>query len=455
MEKIQITTPGIKKALKRYEYPRAIAEYIWNGFDAKADTVEIKYETNELGGIEEIKIIDNGHGIQYEKLGDKFKPFFESEKEIDPNAQRTTSEVHGKNGVGRLTFFTFAARAEWQSVYDLEGQRYTYTISVVNEGLNTYNSTNPTKTNKPTGTVVTFTGISFLVENNFSGDIFEYLMREFGWFLELNEPKSYQIKINNMKFDYSPLIGDSDRFIFSLDGLNFDVRYVQWNQSLNREYSRYYFIDSTNNERFKDTTTLNNKGDQFYHSIFVTSDFFDQFTFTKSDSGTEYQLALIGHVKAEKEFKQLVEQIDRYLRDKRKPFLKYYTTKLISDFEENGAFPDFGKNEWDQFRKAELENLISEMYQIEPKIFASMNVEQKKTFAHLLNLLMASEERNSLLDILEQIVQLDQAERDQLAQLLKKSSLSNIIRTIKLIEDRFSAIAELKELVHQQVKDVG
>ncbi|RJP49361.1 MAG: ATP-binding protein [Anaerolineaceae bacterium] len=447
MEKIQITTPGIKKALKRYEIPQAIAEYIWNGFDAKADCVEIIYKANAIGGIDEIKISDNGSGILHGRLRDKFTPFFESEKELDPNARRTTSAIHGKNGVGRLTFFTFANSAEWQTVYNGDGGRFSYKINVSTDGLNTYSAAEPSKTNKPTGTVVTFSGIHTLVEATLTGEISEFLMREFGWFLELNSKKSYKIKINGKQFNYSRIIGDREDFRISLNSSRFDLRYVQWNQNLNREYSRYYFIDSSNNERFKETTTLNYKGDQFYHSIYIQSDFFDQFDTTDFESGNEYQPALIGHVKNEKEFKELIEQVDKYLRDKRKPFLKNYTDKLIADFEENEAFPSFGKNEWDQFRKTELEQVIRELYQIEPKIFSTLNTEQKKTFVYLLNLIIDSGERDSLLDILGQIVELDPSEREQLSQLLKTTSLTNIIKTIKLIEDRFSAIANLKELV--------
>ena len=450
MSKIQITTPGIKKALNRFDYSQAIAEFIWNGFDAQANCVEITYSANEIGWIPEIIVSDNGTGIHYDKLSDKFTPFFESEKELDPKARRTTSAIHGKNGVGRLTFFTFAAKALWQTVYEDDGQRYFYSISVISDGLNTFTASDPIQTDKPTGTTVAFSGIQDLTEDILIGVTYGFLAKEFGWYLELNAMHSYSLKINGGVFDYSAIIGDRESFNISLNGSSFDIRYIQWVQNLNREYSRYYFIDSLDNEKFKETTTLNNKGDQFYHSVYIKSDFFDQFDTTISDSNkenSEYQLALIGHVKSEKEFKELIEQVDKYLRDKRKPFLKNYTDKLIADFEENDAFPNFGKNEWDKFRKSELEQVIRELYQIEPRIFSTLNTEQKKTFAHLLNLVMDQGEQDSLLEIIGQIVDLDSSEREQLAALLRTSSLSNIIKTIKLIEDRFSAISQLKELV--------
>jgi hypothetical protein len=301
---------------------------------------------------------------------------------------------------------------------------------------------------KAAGTTVVFSNVHTITADNFRTGIRDFLMREFGWFMELNLAKPFSLKINGDEFDYSEIVGDRDCFRFSSDGSTFDIRYIRWNQSLNKEYSRYYFIDSYNEEKSKETTTLNNKGDQFYHSVFITSAFFNEFGngAEKPDNG-EYQDALFGHVKGEPVFKELMLEVDKFLRAKRRPFLKLYSDKLITDFEDDGAFPNFGVNEWEKFRKAELEQVIKEIYQIEPKIFSTLNIEQKKTFVHFLNLIIDSGERDTLLNILGEITQLESADREQLAQLLKVTTLSNIIKTIKLIEDRYRAVAGLKELV--------
>lgn len=57
-------------------------EYIWNGFDADATIIDITYKVNELGGISEIKICDNGSGINFENIDNTFGAFLSSEKEI-------------------------------------------------------------------------------------------------------------------------------------------------------------------------------------------------------------------------------------------------------------------------------------------------------------------------------------------------------------------------------------
>src|SRR5687767_9172871 len=71
---VNITSKGIQKVLKHYTPRQAIAEYIWNGFDAGADTIHINYGFNELGNMEHLVISDNGNGIDMEKIKAKFNP---------------------------------------------------------------------------------------------------------------------------------------------------------------------------------------------------------------------------------------------------------------------------------------------------------------------------------------------------------------------------------------------
>ena len=44
-ESVEITSKGIRKVLNKYTPQRAIAEYIWNGFDAHASEVRVLIES--------------------------------------------------------------------------------------------------------------------------------------------------------------------------------------------------------------------------------------------------------------------------------------------------------------------------------------------------------------------------------------------------------------------------
>ena len=46
--KVEITSNAIEKTLKNYTKEQAIAEFVWNGFDAKSNVVDIRYKTNEF-----------------------------------------------------------------------------------------------------------------------------------------------------------------------------------------------------------------------------------------------------------------------------------------------------------------------------------------------------------------------------------------------------------------------
>ncbi len=441
MDNIQITSSGIRKALKRYDCAHmSIAEYIWNGFDAQATQVSIYFQANEIGNISQLKIVDNGYGIPDST---RFKPFLESAKEIDPKSPKNSSAIHGKNGVGRLTFFTFAYSATWETVYEEDGKRYKYSILVDSTSLDKYIASDLTETLEPTGTTVLFKGIHEITSDNFEADIQEFLCRDFCWFLELNSFRRFSVRINNVELNYKEtMIGEQEIIHHDIEGNSFKIKFVRWLQSLNREYSRYYFIDSNGNEILKNTTTLNNKGDGFFHSIYISSDFFD-----KHNNVNVYETTLFKTTDEGKVYKDLMVFVDCLLKDKRKPFLRKASDKIIDNFEKTGVFPNFKKNPWEQYRKDELENFIKDLYQVEPKIFSELKIEQKKVFVHFLNLIIDSGERDKLIEVLSEIITLSHSEIEHLAESLKTSKLSNIIKTVRLIEDRYKAIDQLKNLV--------
>lgn len=107
MENILITSNGIIKTLKNFKPLDSICEYIWNGFDAGANEVRVEFFTNEFDIITGLEIKDNGSGISFDELDLIFKPFHDSQKFKSTNTTNQTIP-HGRNGKGRLTFFTFS-----------------------------------------------------------------------------------------------------------------------------------------------------------------------------------------------------------------------------------------------------------------------------------------------------------------------------------------------------------
>lgn len=441
MGKVQITTKGIAKFLKAYTEEKSISEYIWNGFDAEATCIEVITKSNNIGKIEKVEIKDNGTGIEYEKLSGKFMPFYQSEKGIDNNIK--SSKVHGKNGLGRLTFFCFANNAKWETVYKKDNKNIKYEININGSELENYQTTNIDKTEESIGTKVTLYNINKMIDIE---TIKKYLILEFGWYLKLYPNKL--LKLNGEIIDYKQNVLAEEKFEKEDEDtkVKFVAEYIQWKEKIHDEYSRYYFINLKDEERFKETTTLNKKGDSFYHSIYIKSKIFDDFYINKDN--IDGQLVFNGYSKSSKEFKFIKREIDKYLKGKRKPYLSIVAQNLIENYRKEEIFPEYNeKNFIDRFKHQELENLVSIVCEKEPKIFTQLNKEQKKTLVRLFDLIIENGETDSLYRILDQVVELDDEEREELANLLDKSSLSNVTKTIKLIQDRYKAIAQLKELV--------
>ena len=111
----------------------------------------------------------------------------------------------------------------------------------------------------------------------------------------------------------------------------FRRKIVGWQEAymdkLNKEYSKYYFLDSSNTIKHKENTTLNNKGDNFFHSVVVKTELFDEFDFTTSLPENNL-IGIIG--KSDRRFRELKAILDEFLYSVRKPYIREYANKYIN-----------------------------------------------------------------------------------------------------------------------------
>ncbi|MBS7413371.1 ATP-binding protein [Pseudomonas syringae] len=442
MAKVEVKAKGIKNRLKAIKPYRAVAEYIWNGFDAGATSVDVRYEVDDLGGVKYLAVQDNGSGIPHLQVENKFKPILSSEKR-DLEVQH--SLVHGKNGLGRLTFFHFAQRAIWRTRYASGDEVYEYEIKVSDDDIDSYSfSSEENVSGREVGTCVSFENIIGLSESYIKNELTSYL-KDFAWLLELKRDQGFAIRINGADIPCESLVRDSEKFTLNIADHLFDVKFVRWSRKLNRHFSRFYCSDLVGGFKYSRPTTLNNKGDEFYHSVFVVSDYFKDFSVGKE--GGQIDL-LSSRTDQSEEFKELIKSINLFLRSKRKPFIVDHAKKLVEEFEAKGYFPDFNsKNNWELARHEDLKEIITQLYQVEPKIFSNLNPTQKMTFIRFISLIVDSGEVEDLFKILDGVVDLSSGERERFARQLQTTKMSSIVNTIELISDRYKSVAEFKKLV--------
>lgn len=448
--KVSINNNSVDSAGITKDYMEAVSELLWNGFDANATEVDIIFDTNQIGTIHWLSIIDNGTGINLGNLSETFGAFLDS---IKRNTFQRSSYTKGKKGKGRFSFIAFANEAKWQTTFlDQATSKYcTYDISISASNKDVYKNDNQTSSESgKTGTKLTLTNLHSVTGYSFQAtDFVNYLKNEFGWFLLLNKKNEYKLCINGEQINYEDTVAESEEIsmdIKDVDGTehHFDITYIRWNEKIGDKYY-YYFLNDEKREISKSLTSFNNNAINFYHSLYIESSFFNNFIHSES---AEPATRMFGTNNATHVYKVLYKELQKIVAEKQKLFIRGNAAdELISRYERTGAIPKFGDSKYEQEKKKDLIGVVKEIYCIQPKIFKGLTDTQERTSIGFINLLLDTNERENILTILDGIVNISAEERKSLATLLQKTTFGRITRTINLIESRYRTVELLKALV--------
>ncbi len=454
--KVEVNSEGIKETLSRFKYseqnfPKSVVEYIWNGFDAGATSIEIEYEFASAG-FRKLIISDNGSGINKDELSNKFLPVFSSEK-LQRTALNDDEELfHGKKGFGRLTFFCFCNSANWITTYLNNLKIESYSIEINSDNLDKYSTKDLDQINieSKTGTKVIFnnfhkTGKYEYGKNTGEKELRTYLIKEFAWYLELNKQKGYNIKLNGEILNYSSIIHETETQEQIIHDNIFCIHYFCWNEPLHNQSSRFYFLNESGKEICSETTLLNNKGDKFFHSVFIKSSYFNDFNADLKNNQTDI---LNTEAKSSKTYIELLDYLNNFLKQKRKPFLRAHAEILIEQFEKEGIIQKINKDSFEKIHLDDLKNVIQEIYVLQPKIFASkINPDNKKVLVNLLDLVINSDDRDKIIDIVQSVIDLSKEEIADFHKILQVTDLNRIINSINFIAHRIQVLKALRTIL--------
>ncbi|WGE71952.1 ATP-binding protein [Actinobacillus equuli subsp. haemolyticus] len=440
----QITHDGIMRHYKNIEPKQVISELVWNGFDAKARNINIILIKNELGGLEQISIIDDGVGIDIDNLSDNFGKFNDSSK-------TNQNEEHGSKGIGRLTFHKISKKAYWYTKQSLGKQAR---ISITSDDLRNYQFDHITTIEQPEELKKQNSGTYVVIQNIFNNihfnenELERYLSIEFGWFLSLN--KNYSLKLNNQT------IAEPEHKLYTrketINEYDFIIKIIQWNNKPTSEKSFLYFLNENKKITFKKLSKFNYKAN-FFISAYIESNWFNSFLPKIKDLlSDEHE-----HNFSSDTFKFLENKCFEFISNIYDDFLQQFVDKKIEEFEEQGIFPNYDyihNQEQREWRKNNTKNLVKEVYIIEPKIFLNLNKKQQKIIIHLLDKISISNENESLLEVLESVLELTPEKVDAFAKQLSHSKLENIISTIEVLQRRGDVIHKLREIMNHRYKEV-
>lgn len=437
-----ITHSGIEKHFKNVKPWQAIAELIWNGFDAEASTVKVTTLENEAHGTELVTVLDNGYGIDFRRADENFKRFNDSLK-------KTSYDTHGSQGRGRLAFCKISSSATWYTRTKTDGEAAIIRVDSSNLSDVLGKSIHPEETHallseQLSGTCVELSGF----RNNLPGDdsLAAEFSREFGGHLVLLPHK--KLYLNSSEINPQPHTSFYRDIL--IDNQTYNIRLIRWHNKPGNEKSHIYFVNDRLKVLHKQLSTLNNKP-EYYTSIYISSESFDRYS-PDSDSLTEPFDSFL-HSKI---YRKLNKSLTDFLKENYSEFLIQQASEQVEKYQEQGDFPahdelDPSERVW---RLEHVKDIVKNIILRDPTLLIKSNKKQRRLIIRLLDKLAVSNENSAIFDVLESILNLDANDMDKFAKQINQSKLENIIQTIEVLQNRELAVNQIREIMNIHYKDV-
>lgn len=446
--KVNLNNDSFDRAGITKDCKDAVCEYIWNSFEAGASKVTVSITGSPLREAMSLVVADNGTGIAFDNLDRTFGTFLASLK----NNATMRMKSQSNKGKGRFSYLSFSHSAEWHTVYRSDHKLMQYTISTNSANRSQFDTTEPAEIVDATETGTT---VTFLLADSNVVDLLSFrvmkqkLLEEFAWYLFLNKDKGYVLEYTGIPLDISEYIRTdlSRNCPCKIGDHDFSIDVVVWNSSVSNSSKIYYRTEKGEIAAIQNTS-FNKNTVNFYHAVFVSSEYFvpDMFIPAEDDGG-QTEIDAFSQAEQRSVFRELNKQIRILVADVLKAFLVQQADAELYKMEQKGNFPRFADDEYGKLRKKDFETVTRELYCVEPRIFHKLNDTQEKSLLGFLNLLLSSEERENVLQIIEQVVSLTSEQRKSFANVLKRSQLQYIVEAISIIEKRVSVIEALKKIV--------
>ena len=416
----------------------AIAELVWNGFDAGSEKVQVFFDFNEMDGIESIRVRDSGQGIQRSQIEEFFGNLGASWKKSA--ARLNGRALHGKNGKGRFKAFALGDWVEWSTTYKDNDKTYKYTITGKSLSLDDFVLTEPVEVaGLETGTEVLiqnpkhdFRSLSEPSAPTELAKIFgAYLTQYPGLVFEHNGIKVDPKSVQKSQKQYS--LGD----IALGDGrvAKVDISIVEWTTPTDRVL---HLCDA-------DGITLHDlpagtgiRAPGFNFTAYVKSELFREL-----DSSNALAIP---------DLQPDVQSVLKVVRNKIKEHFRLRTLqdqgRVIERWKEEEIYPYEDSQNIGPVEEAERQvfDILAVNVQSYLPSFDDADTKSKK-FTFRLLALAVKENPDSIQDIISNVLGLKKDAQDDLAELLKKTPLSSIISSAKTVANRLDFLLSLDSLL--------
>jgi GGDEF domain-containing protein len=433
---------GVEKdhieSLTKANGTNALAELIWNSLDADASEVRVEY-LSRLGGYEYIKIIDNGHGLTYEKAQDVFSRLGGSEKKHktqSPNGR----QYHGKEGKGRYKGLALGDLVKFKSIYQTNGSASEFSITIDRNQLSRTEISDLKQLKKGEGKP----GFTIEIENINSKNAEYALKKENRKELEekfasywISYP-NFKIFFNNTELEFASLIKNTEQTEITVQKGELTYRFVIKVMEWNFENKKKTYLCNAQGIPFLET----NLGirSSIPISVFIQSLYIEKLQRDNTLNLHESDEVILGIFKAAKDFTR------NYIRKR----LHEYSKEFITDLKQKGIYPykEPAENLIEESKRQVFDIVALQLNEYLPT-FNDQDDRNKKLTLSLISEALENDSKN-LRKILSEVIELPEEQREDLAELLETTSLSSIIDAMTEIKNRLHFLSGLEQIIYNK-----
>ncbi len=164
----------------------AVEELVWNALDADAREVRVDLVQNALGGIDAVRVSDNGTGIDILRSEETFGSLGGSWKMQDGGTTAAYHRrLHGRHGRGRFKAFALGTHVEWRTTMKAGDALLSYTLSGDANNPGVFHLEQAVEPGPATGTEVYVTGVRATVDSLTKADaVVQTLAAKFALYLK-------------------------------------------------------------------------------------------------------------------------------------------------------------------------------------------------------------------------------------------------------------------------------
>lgn len=416
----------------------ALAELIWNGFDAGSDRVQVFIGLNEIDGVDTIRVRDYGTGIDPAGAADFFGNLGDSWKKL--KGRDNGRALHGKNGKGRFKAFALGQRVDWNTTFrNRQGQTVNYTIAGNINGIDSFEATDPViATNATSGTEVLISNVIADFRSLKDDGAVLNLAKIFAPYL--TEYPSVTLEYNGRQIDpINAQLHRSDYHLGDVElGADFrvpvSVTIIEWNIKTEREL---HLCDADGVSLYT-LPTGKIKAPGFNFTAYVKTGHFRELDKTNN--------LILGEL--DQDIKKILEVAKNKVKEHFRKRILENQGQVIAKWKEEDIYPYEDKIVLDPVEQAERQVFDILAVNVQSYLPSFESADQKaKKFTFRLLAQAVKDNPESVQTILGEVLGLKKKEQDELADLLQRTSLSAIISSAKVVTDRLNFLIGLENLL--------